>query len=1148
MKEKTELLIRNWKVNRKKKHRNLAFVTALAMLTVGTVFWDLRETGTAITQEQLCGLPAHQHTADCYDDSGGTPICGLQEHIHTSGCYTDPSSAFETFELIETAFTGDSNAARHEQIALIAESELGYAESSDNFIIGEDGSKQGYTRYGKWYGNPYGDWNTMFTYFCLYHAGVSAEEIPYGGNARTWQVKLSEQAMILPPDSKPERGGILLLDTDANGEADRTGIITGTESELTVIEGDYENAVAEVKYPLGDARILGYVALPETQQTAEAKPEINLLTFRAESASGIQVNASAEEGAFPENAVMTVSDIAREDALKTAAEQFASDADTLDAVAVDISFTDAEGKELEPADGKTVKVQITLPEEQQLSGGEYSLLHVSDEGEVVQVEEAEVSETGAEFEAESFSIYILTSNETYRDVTGTFWVDGHSYPNEAENPYILYLGDTFTLRTVAEKWENNGNAQGFPYGNTEGKLETVSQTSLRDEEINGVTQRVIETTYRAIGPGSVTINLVNNHNWEFSHFYVSVRPHIYIMREFDDRDSNMIKEYLSGYNLPYDADKRYIYNDDPFADKGRPYTLRLGDKIYVYSDYAADFSLAGSGSLQYAGQSDDGKYTIFEAVAIDNDYKDTNNNDRYTMSQIQIKNGDEVLGQIFVRVIPKTPRSFSHCDMEISDDGIYTFTQTVNGQTRVTVYKACVTQVNKPTVLYKADGTIVTTMPVEAYVTLGKPGETQYELTSAYYAGNYSYEGDTSIIPEGTPVYNFANRPHFWEEGSDQEPIHSQCFYNPYDVDHVVFDVGLKLMPDYYYIVGEESVHYDVSNDNTNYPDIDIDSKIFELSGQSMIDAMNKCPLSNGYDFTVRIRGALIQLQAEKTLEGGTLQDGQFTFDLNSTETINQRTFETAKITTAADQTDAQIRTLSFAANQIFPDYKAGDSVKAFILFEHTGFGYGSSFDSAGFNARYPQYASTAVELATWIDKFNNDDPSDDPTGVDKDEFFTAISQFVRNPILSDANGNFDLSGSGNGHYFFWKDSKVTVPSVSATNSAPDTSGKGDIIFPIQSLNGAGTYTFEITEQSDPDDPDIEYDTTTHQIEVTVDDDMNVTILYDGKATPPTFKNKMKTYRLPDTGGSGTAPYVFFGTGLMGTAVFLLKRKQKEAC
>ena len=39
----------------------------------------------------------------------------------------------------------------------IAKTQVGYCESKQNFVVNDDGTRHGYTRYGEWYGIPYSD-------------------------------------------------------------------------------------------------------------------------------------------------------------------------------------------------------------------------------------------------------------------------------------------------------------------------------------------------------------------------------------------------------------------------------------------------------------------------------------------------------------------------------------------------------------------------------------------------------------------------------------------------------------------------------------------------------------------------------------------------------------------------------------------------------------------------------------------------------------------------------------------------------------------------------------------------------------------------------------------------------------------------------
>lgn len=607
LKKRTESIICDLKDKRRKRQQYLALVTALAVFTTGNVFWDLRETGTAITEEQLCTAEAHQHSAECSDPDGKL-ICGKEEHEHSADCVSDILADVETPGIWEMTFSPPENAPLHERAALIAESQLGYTESSDNFILTEAGIKQGYTRYGEWYGNPYGDWNTMFTYFCLYYAGIGAEEGCYGGNARTWQISLEKDELIRPPDGDMQRGDAVLLDTDGNGEADRTGIISGTGEQLTVIGGDIDDAVAEIEFKPDDPQILGYTAFPEPEippaaaptESPPDSPEAIQVSFSAQSPSGISVSALAEAGAFPEDAVMTVSDVSREEALQ-AAENLQDD--TLDAIAVDITFTDSGGAELEPADNKTVQVQITIPEDMKLSSGDFSLLHVSDDGEVRTVEGAQVSETGAEFVAEEFSIYVVTSaGDKTPDEAMT--INGQAVPNSPENPYIVGVGQTITIKGYTS--HNPDSYQGYLF-ESDGSSSCLTKSNTSNEQVDWNSWKH-QADYTATAPGTAQISIDSGEgaNPRYCSVYIRVVDNaVYIM---DGGNRVLLQDYtihsnvgdsftlsVNGTNAHLIAPKQGENYNDPydFSD-----LLYRGDPYYINGNTYVTFTCKGQGTQQ----------------------------------------------------------------------------------------------------------------------------------------------------------------------------------------------------------------------------------------------------------------------------------------------------------------------------------------------------------------------------------------------------------------------------------------------------------------------------------------------------------------------------------------------------------------------
>ncbi len=197
-------------------------------------------------------------------------------------CLTDETADVETADDWKATLP-DLTGVWATDVVAIAESQLGYTESTANFTLAEDGvTRKGYTRYGAWAGNEYGDWAAMFASFCLRYAGVSQEDFPEATGAYAWSVTLSEVGLYEgAEDGTPLPGDLVFLDADGDGTIDTVGIVTEVDEDggsLTVIEGDYATAdgdvVAENTYALSSSAIVGYGLLPEQEsQTAAASEE-----------------------------------------------------------------------------------------------------------------------------------------------------------------------------------------------------------------------------------------------------------------------------------------------------------------------------------------------------------------------------------------------------------------------------------------------------------------------------------------------------------------------------------------------------------------------------------------------------------------------------------------------------------------------------------------------------------------------------------------------------------------------------------------------------------------------------------------------------------------------------------------------------------
>ena len=243
----------------------------------------------ACKQEEtvFCGKDAHTHGEACRDENGEL-VCGTEEHTHSLACYADPGADVETAELWEQTFAGVTLTGNWRQDTLaIAETQLGYAESTKNYVVAEDGKTvKGYTRYGAWCGEPYGDWNVMFLTFCLHYAGVEGVDRDCGGWVTSWA-----DAFEPAQSHTPAVGDLVLFDRDGDGTADRAGLVAQiTDSGFAAMEGDAEDAVRLLTYGADDPGILGYINLPEGPKE---------FTLTAQTENGITVTITGESASLP---------------------------------------------------------------------------------------------------------------------------------------------------------------------------------------------------------------------------------------------------------------------------------------------------------------------------------------------------------------------------------------------------------------------------------------------------------------------------------------------------------------------------------------------------------------------------------------------------------------------------------------------------------------------------------------------------------------------------------------------------------------------------------------------------------------------------------------------------------------------------------
>ena len=231
----------------------------------------------------VCGIAeipaeqAHRHTDACMSTSTvETLVCPMEEHTHTLSCHSDPEADLETAEDWEKTMDDvELIGVWADDLIAIAKSQIGYTESKKNYLTEDEETKQGYTRYGAWYGVPYGGWDAMFVSFCLNYAGIPVEAVPHASSAEKWAQELDELKLLeMAADRTPQPGDLIFF-ADETGKITGVEIVTGLDTDqIRTIGGDRDNEVGKGKYDASDASIAAYCGMDKAlKRFVEQYPE-----------------------------------------------------------------------------------------------------------------------------------------------------------------------------------------------------------------------------------------------------------------------------------------------------------------------------------------------------------------------------------------------------------------------------------------------------------------------------------------------------------------------------------------------------------------------------------------------------------------------------------------------------------------------------------------------------------------------------------------------------------------------------------------------------------------------------------------------------------------------------------------------------------
>ena len=433
----------------------IVFVTTYAMVLPAITMEQQAQCGIEAHQhydscyelQPVCGLEEsadHVHTDACYEK---VLICGKEAHVHSKACYTDAGK-----EMLEEVFTaaqdmeqvsaeeamgaaGDSAETQTSDTSAVAsgdaqsagaDSAISGAQGTDPAFSdaqGTDAAAEGAQGADGTSGDAQGASNSGT-------ASPSSEETAEGTNSdpagNSAAGDFDEVAPVQPgqadsatdingntgeyasEDKSGEAGATDAADTaEISAPAQDAGAGTDAAAEDTNMTEGQESAAMSEDMPAlifedtiliqtatatakqADAETATDATGAENQTDAVISPARDLLPAEA----NVTVHVEAEEGTFPAGTSMVLATV-QEEALDKVAEAVSNSVEgtSHSFQAVDISFRDANGNEIEPA--KPVRVTMTSDAIKTASEtpeiAEPVVLHMVDEGEAEKIEQTDL--------------------------------------------------------------------------------------------------------------------------------------------------------------------------------------------------------------------------------------------------------------------------------------------------------------------------------------------------------------------------------------------------------------------------------------------------------------------------------------------------------------------------------------------------------------------------------------------------------------------------------------------------------------------------------------------------------------------------------------------------------------------------------------
>ncbi len=320
-----------------------------------------------------------------------------------------------------------------------------------------------------------------------------AEEAEEGAEIAEPAEEAEEDEEIAEPAEEAEEDEEIAEPAEEIAEEEEPAEVALVEAEepaaVSIVE-EFKNGLAE-ELAAPSEEVVEPVEAAEEAEPAE-EPEIAYPAWIDVKGfiNGTTVTINAEAGTFPEGTEMVLSEVNTADIWDTVAD--ALDAPVVKMRAIDITFV-YEGEEIQPLKPISVKMNASGYD----ADMDRAVVHIDDKGEADVVKGVDTSEKAVEFEADSFSVYVLVESEvprlTLKFMNGATEVATMIVKAEDTNEVsqIIYdpgLGVTLPAGQVFKGWT------------TDEEYTTASDVS----NINDIRQDAMETVSKLSADDTVT--------------------------------------------------------------------------------------------------------------------------------------------------------------------------------------------------------------------------------------------------------------------------------------------------------------------------------------------------------------------------------------------------------------------------------------------------------------------------------------------------------------------------------------------------------------------------------------------------------------------------------------------------------------------